>query len=199
MDSGRLESSGPLREVRNGWMFGVLALYAAAFFVYAEKWAFTWDESYHLLASQLIGAGKRPYIDFCFPQTPLNAYWNAAWMSLLGQNWQVPHAFGALFSIGAVMMTTRFVFVRFPDPIWRAFSALSAGLLTGLNAMVFVYGPLQAYGICLFMLVAAFLATVRAVDRNRPLSAAAGGLFAGTAAASSLLTAAAGPVLLIWE
>jgi len=50
------------------WLCGVLSLYAAVFLVYAETWAFTWDESYHLLAAQLIGAGRKPYIDFCFPR-----------------------------------------------------------------------------------------------------------------------------------
>jgi hypothetical protein len=199
MDSGSFASSGPDCRVRYGWLIGLVALYAAAFLVYAEKWAFTLDESFHLLAAQLMGAGKRPYLDFCFPQTPLNAYWNAGWMRLLGDNWRVPHAFAALFTIGAVVLTARFVFLRFPTPSWRAAAALSAALLTGLNAMVFIYGPLaQAYGICLFTLVAAFQAAVRAVDRNGPLWPAAVGFFAGTAAASSLLSAAAAPVLLAW-
>ena len=199
MDSGGFTNSGPACRVRYGWPIGVVAIYAAGFLFYAEKWAFTWDESYHLLAAQLIGAGKRPYIDFCFPQTPLNAYWNAGWMHLLGYDWRVPHAFAALFTIGAVVLTARFIFLRFPTPGWRAAAALSAALLTGLNAMVFIYGPVaQAYGICLFTLVAAFLAAIRAVDRNGPLWPAAAGLLAGTAAASSLLSAAAAPTLLVW-
>src|ERR1017187_8861981 len=62
------------------WWYCGLSLYAAAFLVYAETWAFTPDEGYHMLAAQLIASGRIPYIDFCFPQTPLNAYWNAAWI-----------------------------------------------------------------------------------------------------------------------
>ena len=181
------------------WLCGALSLYAAAFLIYSETWAFTWDESYHLLAAQLMGAGRRPYIDFCFPQTPLNAYWNAAWIRLLGQSWHVPHAFAALFTIGAVLLTADFVFFRFPVPSWRLAAAITAVLATGLNAMVFEYGPLaQAYGICLFALAAAFRISVRAVDRRGPLLPAAAGFFAGVAAASSLLSAAAAPVLLGW-
>jgi hypothetical protein len=199
MDSGPFASSGPDRRAGFGWLSIVLALYAAVFLLYAEKWAFTWDESYHLLAAQLMGAGKRPYLDFCFPQTPLNAYWNAGWMRLLGENWRVPHAFAALFTIGAVMLTARFTFLRFPIPSWRAAATLSAALLTGLNAMVFIYGPLaQAYGICLFALVMAFRIAVGSVDRSGPLGPAAVGVLAGIAAASSLLSAAAAPVFLIW-
>ena len=184
------------RQTRFGWV--IAGLYAAAFLIYSVTWAFTWDESYHLLASQLMAAGKRPYLDFCFPQTPLNAYWNAGWMRLLGYNWRVPHAFAALFTIGAAALTARFVSLRFPIPSWRTAAALSALLLTGLNAMVFIFGPLQAYGISLFMLVAAFRVAVRAVDRKGLSGAAAVGLFAGTAAASTLLSAAAAPVLLAW-
>ena len=181
------------------WLGGVLSLYAAVFLIYSETLAFTWDESYHLLASQLMDAGRRPYIDFCFPQTPLNAYWNAAWMRVLGQNWRVPHGFAALFTIGAVLLTADFVFRRFPVASWRLGAAIAAGLATGLNAMVFEYGPLaQAYGICLFALAAAFRITVRAVDRSGPLLAALAGFFAGVAAGSSLLSAAAAPVLLVW-
>ena len=198
MASGGFASSGPFRRTRYHWLVGVLALYAAAFLVYAEKWAFTWDESYHLLAAQLIAAGKRPYIDFCFPQAPLNAYWNAGWMRLLGDNWRVPHTFAALFTIGAVVLTARFTFLRFPVAGWRVAAALTAALLTGLNAMVFIYGPLQAYGICLFCLVVAYPLVIRAVDESGPVLPAAVGFFAGTAAAASLLSAAAAPVLLVW-
>jgi hypothetical protein len=197
MDSGAGARS-PEHPVRNGWLVGLVALYAVGFLFYAERWAFTWDESFHLLAAQSIGAGKRPYIDFCFPQTPLNAYWNAAWMRLLGDHWQVPHAFAALFTIGAVVLSARFTFLRFPATEWRAAAALTVALLTGLNAMVFIYGPLQAYGICLFALMIAFQLAVRAVDRSAPLWTAAVGFFAGIAAASSLLSAAAAPVLLAW-
>jgi hypothetical protein len=180
-------------------MIAALAIYAVVFLFYALKWAFTWDESYHLVAAQLIGAGKTPYIDFCFPQTPLNAYWNAASMRLLGENWRVPHALAALFTIGAVALTVQFVFTRLPETSWRNAVALSAGLLTGLNAMVFIFGPVaQPYGICLFSLLAAFHLAVRAVDRDGPLLAAGVGLFAGAAATSSLLTAAAAPAFLAW-
>src|ERR1700732_3299289 len=114
MDSGSFASSGPDCRVRYGWLIGLVALYAAAFLVYAEKWAFTLDESFHLLAAQLMGAGKRPYLDFCFPQTPLNAYWNAGWMRLLGDTWRTPHGVAAIMTALAVLLTTGDVLRRFP-------------------------------------------------------------------------------------
>jgi hypothetical protein len=180
------------------WLFGGLSLYAAAFLLYAQTWAFTLDEGYHLLAAQLIGAGRTPYIDFCFPQTPLNAYWNAAWMRLLGGTWRAPHLLASLFTIAAVLLTADYVMRRFPVGGWRVAGAAAAALACGLNGPVWVYGPLQAYGICLFGLAAAFRFAVRAVGRQQWLPAAASGFFAGMAAASSLLSAAAAPVLLCW-
>ena len=180
-------------------LFAALFLYAAALLIYAETLAYAYDESYHLLAAQLIGKGKIPYLDFCFPQTPLNAYWNAAWMRILSQSWHVAHFFAALFTIGAVVLTADFAFRHFPIPGWRFAAAITTGVATGLNALVFEYGPLaQAYGICLFALAAAFRIAIRAVDRKGPLLPALGGLFAGAAAGSSLLSAAAAPVLLAW-
>src|SRR5271157_5759718 len=74
------------------WMYGTWALLAAALMLYAQSWAFTDDEGFHLLAAQLIKGGMRPYLDFCFPQTPLNAYWNAFLMRLCGESWRGPHA-----------------------------------------------------------------------------------------------------------
>ncbi|HTW62975.1 MAG TPA: hypothetical protein VME17_00095 [Bryobacteraceae bacterium] len=120
-------------------------------------------------------------------------------MRLLGENWRIPHAFAALFTIAAAVLTARFICLRFPPADWRIAAALSAALFTGLNAMVFIYGPLaQAYGICLFALLLAFHSAIRAVDGSGARPAFFSGFFAGVAAASSLLTAAAAPVLLAW-
>ncbi len=181
------------------WLCGALLMYAAVLLLYSQTWAFVWDESYHMLAAQLMSRGRKPYIDFCFPQSPLNAYWNMGLMRVFGDSWRAPHAFAALFTIGAVALTGDYVFVRFPVPSWRFGAALMAGLAVGLNPLVFVYGPVgQAYGVCLFTLLAAFRICVRAVDRTGALRPLAAGLLAGVAASSSLLTAAAAPVMLVW-
>jgi hypothetical protein len=188
----------PSRWWRLGF-WGALSLYAAGFLIYSQTLAFAWDETFHLLAAQLILAGKRPYLDFCFPQSPLNAYWNAWWMRVLGQSWRVPQGFAALLTIGAVLLTADFFVRRFPAPSWRLAGGMAVGLAAGLNAMVFFYGPLgQAYGMCLFTLVVAFRISVRAVERSGVPLAMLAGFFAGAAAGSSLLAAAAIPALLAW-
>jgi hypothetical protein len=180
------------------WLYGVVSLYAVVFLIYAEAWAFTFDTGYHLLAAQLVGAGRTPYLDFCFPQTPLNVYLNAGWMRVAGGSWRAPQLLGALFTIGAVMLTADYVMRRFPVGGWRMAGAIVAVLGIGLNGAVFVYGPMQAYGICLFGLAAGFRLAVRAVDADGWLPSLAAGFCAGMATASSLLSAAAAPVLLFW-
>jgi len=79
-------------------LFSALGLLTAGLVAYSQTKAFAWDEGFHILAAQLIKHGKRPYIDFVFSQTPLNAYWNAGWMAVFGESWRVPHAIAALCS-----------------------------------------------------------------------------------------------------
>ncbi|MGD0497381.1 MAG: hypothetical protein ABSC23_02990 [Bryobacteraceae bacterium] len=187
------------RQSAYAWLCGLVTLIGAAMMAYSQTRAFTWDEGFHLLAAQLIAAGKKPYMDFCFPQTPLNVYWNAAWMRLLGETWRVPHALSALLAAGGAMLAADFVFTRIPAPRWRLPAAMTAALVTGLNLPVFTHGVTgQAYGMCVFTTVAAFRFSVVAIRKPRAWAAALAGLLAGAAAASSLLTAAAAPALLVW-
>src|ERR1700730_2278960 len=66
------------------FLYAAIAIVFAVLLAYAETRAFSFDEGFHLMAARLIKEGKRPYLDFCFPQTPLNAYLNAGWMSIFG-------------------------------------------------------------------------------------------------------------------
>jgi len=176
-----------------------IALVTAALVVYGNWGAFAWDEGYHLVAAWLIAHGKQPYLDFVFPQTPVNAYWNALLLRVFGENWHVPHTGGALLTSAAVAMMAGYVYRRLPATIaWRAAAAIATAFIFGLNAAVFEFSTLQAYGMCLFMAAAAFLVTIDAVDRPGILRPALAGLCSGLAAASSLLTAPVGPVMLIW-
>lgn len=176
-----------------------VALVAAALIWYGRTAAFAWDEGYHLVAAWVIAHGKQPYIDFVFPQTPLNAYWNALLLRFVGEDWRVPHTAAALLTSGAVGMAAGYVYRRLPAPlIWRTCAAIATAVVMGLNAAVFGFGTLQAYGMCLFMTVAAYSFTVSAVDHTGFVRPALAGLCSGAAAASSLLSAPVAPILLIW-
>jgi hypothetical protein len=182
------------------WLCAAVLLLAAPLLVYSQTSAFTFDEAYHLLAAQLIARGKRPYIDFAFPQAPLNTYWNALWMRPSGPgDWHLPHLFEALFVIGAVMLAADYVYRRFPVPAWRLAAALTAATAVALNPMVFQYGPVaQPYGMSLFALVLTFRVAIAAVDKPSPTLALLAGASAGSAVASTFLVAAAGPVFFVW-
>jgi 4-amino-4-deoxy-L-arabinose transferase-like glycosyltransferase len=185
--------------VKGRLLAAYLVMLATGLLVESQTQAFTGDEGYHLVAAQSIIHGRRPYLDFCFPQSPLNAYWNAAWMRIFGDTWRTAHAVAALLTALAVVLTADYLRRRFPVSEWRMPLAITAVFLFGLNARVFFCGPVgQAYGICLFGLVAAFRAAVRAVEDERVILAGAAGLFASVAANSSLLTAPVPIVLLIW-
>src|SRR5947209_17984672 len=115
-------------------------------------------------------------------------------MSVFGQSWRVAHGAAGLLTIGAVLLTADFVARRFPIPQWRVPGALTAAVLTCLNAKVFMYGPLgHAYGMCLVSLARAVRISVRAVESKEAWMAGAAGRCAGIAAGSLLLTAIAWP------
>ncbi len=187
-------TDGPRRLI-----LSMVALLAAGLLVYSQTKAFAWDEGFHLLTAQLIGRGQRPYLNFCFPQTPLNAYWNAGWMRIFGDTWRTAHAVAAIMTALAVLLIAHYLLRRFPVPLWRLPAAIAAVFVVGLNTMVFEFGTVgQAYGLCLFLIVAAFRMAVAAVERKTLLPAAAAGFLACAAANASLLTAPVAPLLLIW-
>ncbi|MEP6539341.1 MAG: hypothetical protein ABJF23_28650 [Bryobacteraceae bacterium] len=178
---------------------GAVLAIGAGLVLYSQTAAFAWDEGFHLLAAQLIKAGKRPYLDFVFSQTPLNAYWNAAWMRVFGESWRTAHAVAAVCTTAAVMLIADFVFTHFPVPRWRFAAALAAACAMGMNVLIVDFGTIgQAYGLCLLLITAAFRTSIVAAQRRSSAPAALAGLLAGAAASSSLLTAPVAPVLLLW-
>jgi hypothetical protein len=180
-------------------LYTAFALLTAGMLLYSQTQAFHWDEGFHILTAHLIDAGKRPYLDFFFPQTPLNAYWNAAWMGICGANWRVVHAVAALVTIGSVLLIAQYLFALFSDRRWQPGAAYAVLALFGLHSLVWEFGTTsQAYPLCLLLVVAAFRMAIVAVARPQFRMSALAGLFAGAGAASSLLTAPASAVLLIW-
>jgi len=189
----------PQSQISSAWLYGIWAAFTAGLLVYSQTFAFTADEGFHLLAAQLIKGGMRPYLDFCFPQTPLNAYWNAFWMRVLGEGWRPVHAVAALETAAAVILASQFVLSHLPERAWRVAGAIAATVMIGCSMNVTDFGTLgQAYGICLFTTVAAFRLSVVAVAAPGIWQAAAAGTLAGAGAASSLLAAPVAPVLLLW-
>ena len=174
-------------------------LLAGGLIFYSQTMAFAFDEGFHLVAAQLILNGKRPYLDFLFPQTPLNAYWNALWMRLFTDTWRVAHLVATIETSAALLLAVDYVFRRMPEKAWRTPSALFVACAIGLNVEVVQFGTVgQAYGLCLLLIVAAFRTAVLAAQRSSLWLVALTGLLSAAAAESSLLTAPVVAVLFIW-
>jgi hypothetical protein len=160
--------------------------------VYSQTLALEGDEGFHLLAAQLIGAGKKPYVDFFYQHAPLYALLNAAWMSLFGQSWRAAHVLSALLAGGSVLLVADFVYVRIGDARWKLAAGLTAALFVALHVSFIRFATVgQPYAVCLFLMVAAFRLSLGPA----PFGA---GLAAGASAASWLLSAPAVAVLLAW-
>jgi len=180
-------------------LYLALVLLGVGMVAYSQTLSLFWDEGFHILSARLIDAGKRPYLDFFFPQTPLNAYWNAAWMAIFGARWRVVHVVAALVTTSSVLLMTQYIAGLFPDRRSQLPAAFAGLALFGLHSWTWMAGTLaQAYPLCLLLVVAAFRAAVSGVARPRIGMSALAGLAAGAAAACSLLTALISPVLLIW-
>lgn len=178
---------------------GITTLLAAGLVTYAVTMGFVWDEGFHLLAAQLVRDGKTPYVDFCFPQTLLNAYWNALLFKIFGSGWRVTHVFSALFLVGSAYLSADFVLKRFPVKNWRLPCALVILVSIALNEIIIKFGPIaQGYATGTFFSVAAFRAISASVSGRHWLRAFAAGLLAGIAAGCTLLTAPLTPVLFAW-
>ncbi|MBI3696748.1 MAG: hypothetical protein HY238_18155 [Acidobacteria bacterium] len=175
------------------------AFWSAGLLAYSQTAAWYGDEEYHLLASQLINGGRKPFVDFFYNHPPLYIYWNAGWMKLFGESWRSAHALSALATGAGLLLAARFVFTRLPAPAWRLAGGIAAALLAGLHFKLIQFGTIsQAYGLCLFLMVGSFRLTTAAAHREGATAALWAGLCAGAAAASSLLSAPVAPILLLW-
>ncbi|HKP88275.1 MAG TPA: hypothetical protein VJZ26_19375 [Blastocatellia bacterium] len=171
----------------------------AGLLAYSQLVAYFGNESFHLLASQLINRGKRPYLDFFYQHVPLYIYLNAAWMRVFGEGWPSAHVLSALLAGGCALLVGDYTFARLGLTRRRLASATMAALLVGLNFYVVCFGTVGLpFGLCLFLIAASFRLTTESVNRRGWVTAFFAGVCAGAAAASSLLSAPVAVVLLLW-
>jgi hypothetical protein len=200
---------GSLKFVTSSWagrgpcfppiLWSALLTIVAGLALFSQTWAWFVDEGFHLLASQLINSGKKPYLDFFYPQTPLWAYINAAWMRVFGDTWRSSHLLSALLTGGSIILTAEFVFQHVPEKTWNLRAALIATILIGLNTLIIQFGTVgHAYAICLFLNVASFRLATKAAAKSSASLVFWCGLCAGASAESSLLSTPVLPILLAW-
>jgi hypothetical protein len=178
-------------------LWAVLAAITAVLLIYSQTKAFSWDEGFHLLAARMISLGKRPYQDFLFAQTPLNAYWNALLFRIFGAGWRVPHIAAALETAVGIALIADYIFRRASTATRLSVSVTAAILLAANDPVVWYSMVGQAYGMSLMFVALAFRFAVVAVEGPWYFAALAG-MAAGAAASSTLLAAAVGPVMFVW-
>jgi hypothetical protein len=176
----------------------IIVLSTLGLVVYSQTVAYFGDESLHLVAGQLIAAGKRPYVDFFYHHTPLFAYLIGWLVAVFGDSWRVVHVFSALLTGGTLLMTAAYLYARAIETT-RFITATLGVLLLVENAYVISYGTVALpYSLCLFLTVTAFVFSTECVNQKSLTRAFLGGFCAGAAAASYLLTAPVIPVLFVW-
>ena len=168
------------------------ACIVAVFLIRSQLLAYVGDESFHLVAAQLIHAGKRPYIDFFYQHTALHAYLTAG-LFQLSETWRISHAFSALALLGSVVLACLYTRDLFIDENARRTAVVFTLIFYGANCYALIFATTGLpYGFCLLCSMAALFFS-RPNGRRR-LHVFAAGLFAGAAAASNLLTL---PVLVV--
>ena len=176
-----------------------LAALAIALLAYSQAVAYFGNESFHLLAAQLINAGKKPYLEFFYQHPPLFLYLIAAWMQVFGENWRSTHVLSALLTSACIVVVASYVYTRLSDSRFRIAIAATVAALIGLNFYVVSYGTVALpFALCLLLTVVAFRLTVAAAYGNGVSLPFLAGLGAGAAATSSLLTAPVLVVLVVW-
>jgi len=120
-------------------------------------------------------------------------------MQLSGAGWRVTHVVASVLTAVAILLTADFILTRFPVRGWRLAGAIATALLVAFNASIVLFGTIaQAYALCLFLTVAALRLAILAVENRSLILTLLAGLLVSAAAASSLLTAPAAPVMLAW-
>jgi hypothetical protein len=171
----------------------------AGLLVFSQSAAWGGDEAFHLLAAQLILAGKTPYLDFFYQHAPLFIYLEAGWMSIFGDTWRSAHVLSALLTGGCIFLVADYVYRRIPRPCWRLPCAAAASVLVGLHSLVIQQGSIgQAYGLCLFLNFVAFRLVIAAALQPGYKLPMLAGLCSGAAGASLLLAAPVSPLMLLW-
>jgi 4-amino-4-deoxy-L-arabinose transferase-like glycosyltransferase len=195
--------SAPRKILEEKWpilfSLALIALLVLGILAFSQIGTLYRDEGFHLVAAQLIDAGKMPYLDFFYQHPPLYAFLNAGWMRVFGQSWRSAHIFSALLFGGCILAVASFIFSRFRASRWVSVGTAAAAFFVGLHFTALQFGTFaQPYALCLFMIALGFRLTIAAAPRAKSSTSFFAGMCGGGALASSFLTAPVGPVLFLW-
>lgn len=152
------------------------------------------DEGFYVLAAKLVRAGKIPYLDFFYPQMPLQPYLYALGMELFGWTWGGARLFSALLIASAG--TILFIYLRRVSSIWIALAVL---FLFATSRLVFTQATTaKTYALSILLLLAAFvLLETQGNDARARVRVLFGGLLLGLAVSVRAPLAVLFPVALL--
>jgi len=153
-----------------------------------SQWPLAFGDTYHLLAAQMVAAGRKPYLDFFVQQVPLYPLICGGWLRIFGSSWQAANLFSGLLICGSAAIIARIASRIYGDSEWAAKGRFIAVLLFGLNLLVAQSGDdAQPYALCMFFCLSAWLAALDARPATPRIFLV--GLAAGGALNTSLLAA----------
>jgi hypothetical protein len=142
---------------------------------------------YHVLACQMVAAGRKPYVDFFIQQAPLYALVCGAWMRIFGSSLYAANLLSALLVCGSATIITGIASQIYSETGWGVKGGIVALLLFGLNGLVAQAGDTaQPYALCMFFCLLAWAAAF--VGRPTGARSFASGLAAGAAVNTTLLS-----------
>jgi hypothetical protein len=116
-------------------------------------------DTYHVLACQMVAAGRLPHVDFFSQQAPLYPLVCGIWMRIFGSSWQAANLFSALLVCGSAMILAGIARQIYLDSAWETKGSIVVLLFFGLNFQVVEYGEIaQPFALCMFFSLLAWLA-----------------------------------------
>lgn len=180
------------------WILGLCAGAALLYLLVAFRRPADVDEGYFLAAGAQVERGKRPYLDFLFPQMPGMAWFVGLEGRVLPERTlpmaRVPFA---ILSAASLVLLGLIALDRARQP-W---DAVAATVLVAGSEILATWAPLvKVHAPTMFLMLAGFLLAVRAEGSRLRVAgfAAAAGIFWAAAFSFRLLVLPAIPIVAIW-
>jgi Dolichyl-phosphate-mannose-protein mannosyltransferase len=166
-----------------------------AFFTYIALHRFAnGDEGFYLLASRLVLAHKKPYLDFFFLQMPLLPYVYASWMRLTQLSWTSARIFAALLT--TILGTLLYAHICRLTRSWLA--GLAGMLVFASTSLVFTSLPLITHYSLAGLLIFSAYVLVSNVPNASYTALAAAGLLFGLCVDTRSYLVLVGPLFVWW-
>jgi len=174
----------------------IVVLGQLAFFTWVGRHRFIdGDEGAFLLASRLILAHKKPYIDFFYQQAPLLPYVYGPWLKFSGISWNSGRTLSALLSV--LLGTILFEHVWRETGSWRA--SLCSVLLFATSTLEFAwFSVVKTHCLAAFFLFSAYAVLTRTSSALRPWMLAFSGVLLALSVDTRSYILLILPVFLFW-